>query len=62
MTRTSSDNFKHTCTFCDFQYSKCASDMVRKNQEFNVIECPRCKNMETIRRSEGYSVIYQHKN
>lgn len=60
MTRTSPDHFNHTCTFCGFDYKKPANKMVRPSQEFNVLFCGQCKNSETIRKCDGYAVIYQH--
>ncbi len=60
MTRTSPDHFDHTCTFCGYDYKKPASEMVENGQDFNVIFCGQCKNMETIRKGDDYAVIYQH--
>ena len=60
MTRTSSNMFKHECTFCGHDYNKPASKMVEDGQDFNVIFCSQCKNMETIRKGDDYAVIYQH--
>lgn len=61
MTLTTPDHFDHECTFCGYEYKQPASKMVALGQEFNVIFCGQCKNMETVRKCEGYAVVYQHK-
>jgi transcription elongation factor Elf1 len=60
MTRTSPNTVNHTCTFCGHEYKKSASEMVEKGQNFNVVFCGQCKNMETIRKGNAYAVVYQH--
>lgn len=60
MTKTSPDTFEHTCTFCGFNYGKPANAMVEEGQDFNVVFCEQCHNMETIRKGENYATIYQH--
>lgn len=61
MTKTISNELNHSCTFCGFKYNKPVPKMVEKGQEFNVIYCGKCHNMETLRVGPEWSVVYQHK-